>query len=49
MLSLFNPETRRLERWQTLADRCRARLTAQRIVPGDPGTILKDVETIIQL
>jgi hypothetical protein len=48
MFSLFDLESRCWKRWATLTDHCRARLTEQRIVAGDPGTILKDVETIIQ-
>src|SRR5439155_5003581 len=36
------------KRWQSVADECQRRLTEQQIVPGNPGTILKDVDTWIE-
>lgn len=44
----FYLDNRRWKRWETIAEESRARLTAQRIAAGEPGTILKDVEGIIQ-
>ncbi len=35
-------------RWQNLEDECKGRLTGQQIVPGNPGTILKDVDTMLE-
>jgi hypothetical protein len=34
--------------WRTLADQCQRRLAEQQISPGNPGTILKDVNTLLE-
>jgi hypothetical protein len=41
-------ERRNLERWHSLADQCQRRLGGQQISPGDPGTILKDVNALME-
>jgi hypothetical protein len=48
MLFLHNLDRKTWKRWQTIADQCQRRLAAQQISPGDPGTILKDVNTLLE-
>src|SRR5438093_12702111 len=48
MFSLYYLDNKCWKRWQSVADECRRRLTEQQIVPGNPGTILKDIDTLIQ-
>jgi hypothetical protein len=48
MLSLYFLDERFWKRWRAAAKECQRRLTDQQIVPGDPGTILKDIDTIIE-
>jgi hypothetical protein len=48
MVFPFDLDTRFEKRWQALADQSRTRLAAQQIAAGEPGTILKDVDVIIQ-
>ncbi len=43
---LFDNKTRK--RWRTLAGEFRRRLTGQQIALGNPGTILKDVNTFLE-
>jgi len=43
-----NLEPKNLKRWQTLAAQCQRQLTEQQILPGNPGTILKDVNTFLE-
>jgi hypothetical protein len=45
---LYGLEGKALERWQSLASQCLQRLAGQQIVPGDPGTILKDIEILLE-
>jgi hypothetical protein len=48
MLRLYGLEQRMWKRWEAMAARCKEKLTGQQITVGDPGTILKDVETLIE-
>ena len=48
MLFLYGLNEQTWKRWRTFADQCRRRLTEQQISPGDPGTILKDVNTLLE-
>ncbi len=47
MLYLSGLEPKSWKRWRSLADQCQRRLTEQQIAFGDPGTILKDVDTLL--
>ena len=48
MLRFYGLDQRIWKRWETTAARCKEKLTGQQITVGDPGTILKDVETLIE-
>src|ERR1051325_489573 len=48
MLYLLGLEPKSQNRWERLRETCQQQLSAQKIVAGNPGTILKDVETILQ-
>ena len=48
MLSLYHLHGQLWKRWQSVAKECQRRLKEQQIVPGDPGTILKEIETFIE-
>ena len=48
MIFLYGLNEQTWKRWGTLADQCRRRLTEQQISPGDPGTILKDVNMLLE-
>ncbi len=48
MFNLYGLDERYWKRWQTLADQCQRLLTEPQIVPGSPGTILKDVDTLLE-
>ena len=48
MLHLSGPESKSWKRWRSLAGQCQRRLTEQQIAFGDPGTILKDVDTLLE-
>ena len=48
MLNLFRLETKSLKRWRGLAVESQKRLTEHQIASGDPGTILKDVDALLQ-
>ena len=48
MLYLYGLDPRSWKRWRSLADQCQRRLTEQQIAPGDPGAILKDVDTLLE-
>jgi hypothetical protein len=48
MFYLSGPEHKFWKRWRSLADQCQRRLTQQQIAFGNPGTILKDVNTWIE-
>ncbi|HWQ93430.1 MAG TPA: hypothetical protein VN673_17300, partial [Clostridia bacterium] len=48
MLRFYGLEQRIWKRWETAASQCKTSLTAQQITVGDPGTILRDVETLIE-
>ena len=41
------PDKRIRTRWQKVASQCRCQLTAQRIAPGEPGTILSDIGMLL--
>jgi hypothetical protein len=47
MLRLYGLDERIWKRWETTASQCKGNLTAQQITVGNPGTILRDVETLI--
>jgi len=44
----YNLDQKNLKRWQALAEQCQRQLTEQQILPGNPGTILKDVNTFLE-
>jgi hypothetical protein len=48
MFGLYDLDPRVWKRWQAVADQCRRRLTEQRIALGSPGTILRDVDTMLE-
>jgi hypothetical protein len=48
MFFLCSLEQRDWKRWQTLAKECQQRLTEQQITSDSPGTILQDVENMLQ-
>jgi hypothetical protein len=48
MLRLYGLDKKNRKRWRTLANQCQRGLTAQQISPGDPGTILKDVNALLE-
>jgi len=48
MFHFYSFDSRARERWQSLAEGCQRRLTEQHIMPGDPGTILKDIQTMLE-
>jgi len=48
MLFLHDLSERFWKRWRTVADDCQRRLTEQQITPEDPGTILKDVNSLLE-
>ena len=48
MLHLFGPEPKSWRRWRSRADQCQRHLTKQQIAPGNPGAILKDVDTLLK-
>ena len=41
-------EGKALEKWENVSSECQRRLAGQKIVPGDPGTILSDVDALIE-
>ena len=41
-------DRRSSERWQSLSGQCRQRLTERQIAVGDPGTILRDFDTLLE-
>jgi hypothetical protein len=48
MFSLYDLDQRGWEKWQIIADQCQRVLTEQQIAPANPGTVLKDVESLLQ-
>ena len=48
MLQLFCLDRNSGKRWRSLAEQCKRRLAGQQIAGGDPGTILKDVDTMLE-
>jgi hypothetical protein len=48
MIFLYGLNQQTWKRWGTLADQCQRRLAEQQISPGDPGTILKDVNMLLE-
>ncbi len=48
MFHLYSFDSRARERWQSLAEECQRRLTEHHIVPGNPGTILKDIGMLLE-
>jgi hypothetical protein len=48
MLRLYGLDRRIWTRWETTASQCKERLTEQQVTAGSPGTILRDVETLIE-
>lgn len=48
MLTLDNVDSRIWKRWVELTDEHRRRLSEQRIEPGNPGTILNDIQTMLE-
>src|SRR5437899_7185684 len=48
MLSLYLLHGQLWKRWRSAAIESQRRLTEQQIVPGAPGTILKDIDTFIE-
>jgi hypothetical protein len=48
MIFLYGLDQRNWKRWHSLAAQCQRRLTQQQISPEDPGTILKDVNTLLE-
>lgn len=48
MLRLYGLDRRIWKRWETASSRCKGRLTEQQISVAGPGTILKDIETLIE-
>ncbi len=48
MLSFYILDGKSAERWQTLAKQCQRILEEQQITPESPGTILRDVATLIE-
>jgi hypothetical protein len=48
MFSLYSIDTKSRKRWHALSNQCQQRLTEQQITSGEPGTILKDVDTVLE-
>src|SRR2546426_6510836 len=48
MFSLYDLDQRGWKRWTTIAHQCRQRLTEQQMAPGCPGTILEEVNTLLE-
>ncbi len=48
MLTLYSAKRRSWKQWAELTEECRRRLTEQRIEPGNPGTILNDIQTMLE-
>jgi len=48
MFAICDPAEKIWKRWRALGDRYQPRLAGQQITPGDPGTILKDVNTFLE-
>lgn len=48
-LSFYEFSSKSWKRWDSLADTCQRRLVEQQIAPGNPGTILGEVETFLEL
>ncbi len=48
MLYLYGLEPKSWKRWRSLAEQCQRRLTEQQIAFGNPGAILKDVDTLLE-
>ena len=48
MLTLYNAKRRSLKQWAERMEECQRRLTEQRIEPGNPGTILNDIQTMLE-
>jgi hypothetical protein len=47
MFSLYGLDNRSWKQWQKVTRECQRRLTEQSIVPGNPGTILTDIDILI--
>ena len=48
MFYLYGLDQRVWKRWETLADQCQRHLTEQQIAPESPGTILKEVDRLLE-
>jgi Plasmid pRiA4b ORF-3-like protein len=48
MFGLYNLDPKDGKRWQAYAERCQRQLTEQQIAPGSPGTILSDVDMLLE-
>ena len=48
MFSLYDLDPRAWKRWRTIAHQCQQRLTEQQMAPGCPGTILQEVNTLLE-
>ncbi len=48
MLSFYDLDQRGWKRWQAVADQCQRNLTEQQIALGNPGTILRDVDAMLE-
>ncbi|HOB97868.1 MAG TPA: plasmid pRiA4b ORF-3 family protein [Verrucomicrobiota bacterium] len=48
MLSLYHSDGRAWRKWNAMADQCQRVLTEQQVAPAQPGTILKDVASLIE-
>jgi hypothetical protein len=48
MFSFYDLDQRGWKRWRSVADQCQRRLTEQQITLGNPGTILRDVDTLLE-
>ena len=48
MFSPYGLEAKSWKRWQSLAGECQRRLTGCQIAVGNPGAILKDIDTLLE-
>ena len=48
MFSPYSFDAKSRKRWHTLSNQCQRRLTEQQITSREPGTILKDVNTVLE-
>ncbi|HRY52035.1 MAG TPA: hypothetical protein P5186_28735, partial [Candidatus Paceibacterota bacterium] len=45
---LYGPDPRQWKRWHSIASQCQQLLTQKQIAEGNPGTILTDVNTLLE-